>query len=266
VRLLTSVVVVLVSLSAAVAEASVSRSPEQRLEALLRAHPFAVVPEFEGMSGVGRNPHVEATCRRGGYLAGVGPDYRCDIRVSRAAETFHCLALFHDGAINCRSEKVNCPRYSAPSSRSGVTRFRLRTEGWSFSYPHRFSLYHCIGQGFGTASTAPNYDEVGVSNFNARAGYFGSTWPRKDRWPRKGVFLIIGAYSTPVAIGPQPNTHLPLSLSGFRHLPDFANIRPGVAREVWSHGNRYLVQIYIGPSATLSDRTALKSVLRSLRI
>jgi hypothetical protein len=209
---------------------------------------------------VGRKPRVkEVSCRPAGRLAGVGTDYTCYLEVYPGVAQDVCAAVFHGGAITCHSVEVYCPRYTPPSTKRGSVQFTLPRKRWSLSFPRRFSVYHCLGLSLQNTG----YTEVGVSNFNAHAGSFNQAWPKRNLLPRGGVFLIVGTYDSGLDISPHPDTRFPLTLKRFHH--SFA-LHPGIAQEVWSHGDRYSVQIYLGPKATQSDRAAIRAVLHSLRL
>ena len=230
-----------------------------KLQTLIRAHPFAFVPELKGSPADEIGAPVQAPrvkCTRRGYLAGVGTDYSCDVAFP-GVETSVCAAPFEHAAIMCHSDRgVNCPRYVPPSSRSGNTTFGLSSAGWVLRYPRRFSLYLCVGSGFNTG-----FVEIGVSNFNAQGGRIAESWPATLDLPATGVLLIVGSYDAGFLIAPQPDTRLPLAPADFHRGTGFRF----PTAQVWHGGDSSFVHLYIGPRANTRDRAAVLAALRSLR-
>src|SRR5690348_18075353 len=62
---------------------------------------FRSVPDLRGVPGVGDKPHVEVSCRRGGYLAGVGRTPRRDRKSTRLNSSHPSISY----AVFCLKKK-----------------------------------------------------------------------------------------------------------------------------------------------------------------
>lgn len=150
--------------------------------------------------------------------------------------------------------------------------------GWSIRYPRGMHVEHSAASGisFGV-------NETTFANFRSRHGVQRRTTPtmetirevpprnRLGSFPAQGIAVrVVASYGPPIRIAPGV-TRLPLRLSSFRAgglLRDwYPGTRPRPLQHVLlSKGQRYFIQVWIGPRTSARQRALLTRMIASISV
>lgn len=155
------------------------------------------------------------------------------------------------------------------------------SKGWSLRYPSGMHVEHSSGNGI-----SYGVDEVTFASFRPRHGVLVRNIPDGESirtvparalsgtFPARGIAVRVLWQAGPGLVQ-QHVTHLPLRLSSFRPASSFrfydfyAGTRPQPLQHLLqakNWGQRYFVQVWIGPKASARQRALLGRIVSSIAV
>jgi hypothetical protein len=187
------------------------------------------------------------------------------------------LVLATATALLLRSAPGPSPGGQSPSA--GALHPYHSSLGWSLQYPNGMHVEHA-----GASGISYYIDEVTFSTFHSLPGVLRSVGsqgetirpmpPRisPETFPAHGIALRVLRLET-LRVFQQPATLLPLHLSSFRAGGrPFGDWYPGTHPRPLQHflvsksGQRFFVQVWIGPKASARQRARLARIVASLAV
>jgi hypothetical protein len=192
------------------------------------------------------------------------------------------VLLLAGGAITgaLLSRSPSGPGAGGPTPSAGLRQQYNSSKGWSTRYPHGMHVEHSAGSGI-----SYGVDEVTFASFHSRHGVLVhrmqngetirtvSARALSGSFPARGIAVRVLWQAGPSFVQ-QPATQLPLRLSSFRPADSFLfyDFYPGTRPRPLQHllvsnwGQRYFVQVWIGPRASARQRALLGRIVSSIAV